>query len=100
MYTAAPINILGALLLPPAYMVGVIGLANYIYKRFVVGTKGEEYEDKRSMITAGASAVSKLVNNTVKGLYDTTYAIGTTLGNYFKSPSSSPAKPAEPHGGP
>jgi hypothetical protein len=94
LYTTGPIMAASAVLLPQQFMVGAVALANYIYRRFVVKPdKIEEYEDKRSLITAGASATSKLVKNLVYSPLQALYEISSSL--YKTTPK--PAAQLAPH---
>ena len=77
--SSALINIASALFLPQQYMVAAVALATYVFRRFVVGAKGEEETDKRSYFAAGATAIGKLFKNTMNGVNEIGYAIGNSL---------------------
>ena len=99
-----PLNLLSALFFSqPAYIVGAIGLANYLYRKFVVSKKEEEGKeiDKTPYLVAASNVSYKLARNTTKGLFDAVYAIGSSLGDLYKtSPKSTVPKqesaPAHP----
>ena len=95
--TVWPLNLLAALFLSqPAYIVGAMGVANYLFRRFVIGGKGEEYEDKTPYSVAASSVTYKLARNTVKGFYESVYAIGSSIGDLYKSsPRPAPQAPAQ-----
>ena len=76
-------------------MVGAIAVANYLYRRFIAGGKGEEQTDKTPYCVAAPSVVGKLVKNTANGLYDSVYAIGSGLRDpLYKTAPKPAAKPA------
>jgi len=93
----APLNILSALFLPQQYMVAAGAVTGFLFRRFVAGGKGEEQTDKTPYYAAAPNVAKKLVRNTTKGLYDSFYAIGSSIGDLYKS-SPKPAPP-EPAGG-
>ena len=98
--STAPILVASTLLLPQQFMVGALALANYVYRRFVIKPdKVEEYDDKISYPVAALSATSRLVRNTVKGIYESVYAIGRGINDLYKSSPQPAAKtaPATPH---
>ena len=95
----APINIASALFLPQSAFLYTLALATFLYRRFVVGGKGEEAADKTPYLVAAPRVVSKLVHNTSKGLTEAIYAFGKTFDSYMPSSKSAPkqeAKPASP----
>ncbi len=90
----APLNILSALFLPPQYMVGAIAAANYLFRRFAAGGKGEEQTDKTPYLVATSNVLGKLGRNTAKGLYDAAYGLGSGLRESYKSASKPAVAPA------
>ena len=81
----ATLNILSALFLPQKYMVGAVAVANFLFRRFVVGGKGEEETDKTPYSVAASNVTGRLLRNTTKGLYDTAYGIGSGFRNLYDS---------------
>ena len=73
-----------------------IGLANYLYRKFVVSKKEEEGKeiDKTPYLVAASNVSYKLARNTTKGLFDAVYAIGSSLGDLYKT-SPKPAAPKQ-----
>jgi len=47
-----------------------------------------------SYVSAGATASSKLVRNTTKGIYDSVYAIGSSISDLYKTKPAQSARPA------
>ena len=93
----APLNILSALFLPPQYMVGAIAVANYLFRRFAVGSKGEEHTDKTPYLVATSNVIGRLGRNTFKGLYDVASGLGNGIRNLYESaPKAAPAPAATP----
>jgi hypothetical protein len=87
MYTAVPINIASAILLPAQYMVAAIAGASYVFRRFVIGGEGKEHTDKTPYYKATANVTRKLLGNTAKGISDIGRAIYTSI------PKGSPTTP-------
>ncbi|GEM_PF-3254585 len=85
--TSWPIGYFPSLFLPQAYVVAAMGIAFYVYKKFVVGSKGEE-TDKTPYSVAAPNVSYKLLRNTSKGLYDATTALGSGISKLLYSPSS------------
>lgn len=81
-----PLNMTFALLLPQQYMVGAIAVASFIFRRFVVGGKRQEYEDKRPYLVAASSGIGKIFRNAYKVMHDTVYSLGSALSPYKYSP--------------
>ena len=75
----APLNILSALFLPQSYMVASVAVTGYLFRRFVAGGKGEEPTDKTPYLVALSTATTKLVRNTVYGIYEAIYGIGSAI---------------------
>ena len=96
LYTTGPIMAAASLLLPQQFMVTAIAVANYVYRKFVVGGKGEEQTDKTPYLVAAANVTAKLARNSIggfyKGLYDVGKSIGDAIGSYKSSPA--PSQPA------
>ena len=90
-----PINILSAMFLPQKYFLYTLALATFLFRRFVIKDKGEEQTDKTPYPVAALNVSYKLVRNTTKGLTDTIYAFGNTIGSYL-GPSKAAPKPAAP----
>lgn len=96
--TIWPLNLLATLFLSqPAYIVGAIGVANYLFRKYVIGGKGEEEKDKTPYSAAAANVSYKLAKTAVSPLH-ALYEIGSGL--YKSAPkqavSPKPAQPAEP----
>ena len=91
----APIYILSAMFLPQKYFLYTLALATFLFRRFVVGGKGEEQTDKTPYSVAAANVSGKLIRNTSKGLSDTIYAFGKTIDGYLV-PSKTAPKSAQP----
>lgn len=91
----APINILSAMFLPQQYFLYTLALATFLFRRFVVGGKGEEQTDKTPYPAAALNVSYKLIRNTSKGLTDTIYAFGRTIDSYL-GPSSVTPKITQP----
>ena len=93
--TVWPLNLLAALFLSqPAYIVGAIGVANYLFRKFVIGGKAES-TDKTPYYVAAPTVAAKLAKNTTKGLSEAIYAIGSSIGDLYNA-SPRPAAPAQP----
>ena len=90
----APLNILSALFVPQQYMVGAIAITSYLFRRFVAGGKGEEHTDKTPYLVAAPKVAHKLVKNTIKGLSEVIYAIGSSIGDLYKTKPAQSARPA------
>lgn len=97
-----PLNLLAALFLPPAYLVGAVGISNYLYRKIVVGTKEEPEKnpDKTPYLVAGSNALARGIQNVL-------YAGGSMLDGaadyarslYKSTPSAPPAPSPAPAGG-
>ena len=96
--TIWPLNLLAALFFTQsAYIVGTIGIANYLFRKFVVKGKEDEHTDNTSYYSAASNVVGKLVKNPIKGLYGAVGAIGNSVADLYKSspkPASAASTPA------
>lgn len=88
------IQLASALILPQSYVLGAVGLGSFVYRRFVIKAKGEEYQDKRSYPYVATGLVQKLVGNTAKGMYQSIGAIASGVGDAYKSLAAGSGKPA------
>ena len=99
--TSWPIAYFPSLFLPQAYVVTAMGLAFYVYRKFVVKNKDDsgKNEDKTPYSVAAPNVAKKLIRNTAKGLSETIYAIGSSIGDLYKtSPkTAAPSQPAAQH---
>lgn len=94
--TIWPLNLISTLFFTQqAYIVGAIGVANYLFRKFIIGG-AEEPTDKTPYHVAAPNVAYKLVRNTTKGLSEAIYAIVSTLGSYLTSPAKAPEKKPEP----
>lgn len=94
--TVWPLNLLAGLFLSnAAYIVGTIGVANYLFRKFIVKGKEEENSDKTPYSVAAPVVAGKLVRNTTYGLSEAVNAIGSSLGDLYKStPKAAAPAPA------
>ena len=96
--TIWPLNLVSALYFTqPAFIVGAIGVANYLFRKFVVKSQQDEAKDvdKTPYLVAAANVTTKLAKNTVGGFYTGLYDVGKSIGNAFGS-SYQPSAPAQP----
>jgi hypothetical protein len=95
----APINIVAAIFLPQQYLLYTLSLATYLFRRFVVGGKGEEYEDKRPFSVVVSGSIGKAAKNFYYGVPSAAYGLGNSVNDLlyriFKG-NHAPAKAAEP----
>jgi len=91
----APLNILSALFIPQQYLVAAAAVTGYLFRRFVAGGKGEEQTDKTPYPVAALNVSSKLARNTTKGFSEAIYAIGSSIGDLYKT-SPRPAATSQP----
>ncbi|MEK6968597.1 MAG: hypothetical protein AABX51_08280 [Nanoarchaeota archaeon] len=101
------IQLASALILPQSYVLGAVGLGSFVYRRFVIKAKGEEYQDKRAYLYVATGLVQKLVGNTARGVYQSIGAIASGVGDTYKSlasgseksaPAAAHPEPAAAHG--
>jgi len=96
LYTTGPIMAAASLLLPQQFMVTAIAVANYVFRKFVVGGKGEEQTDKTPYLAATSNVVGKLAKTVFYGVPQATYSIARTLGEKLYSTTTSPVKTPSP----
>lgn len=91
--TIWPLNLISTLFFTQqAYIVGAIGVANYLFRKFVIGGT-EKPTDKTPYHVAAPNVAYKLVRNTTKGLGEAIYAIGSSIGNLYKTKPAAAPKP-------
>ncbi|MEK6946460.1 MAG: hypothetical protein AABX32_02535 [Nanoarchaeota archaeon] len=96
-YLGIPV-LLNALLMPAALQVPGAALLTFAYKLLMSGKQKKEAKQKDEgpgYISSGFTGAHKLVRNTTKGIYDTVYAIGSSISDLYKS-SPKAAAPAHP----
>ncbi|MEK6968425.1 MAG: hypothetical protein AABX51_07400 [Nanoarchaeota archaeon] len=101
-YLGIPV-LLNALLMPAALQVPGAALLTFAYKLFMSrGQKKEKSKeetpedqkrDKTPYLVAAPRVAGKIVRNSVKGLYDSVYAIGSSISGLYKS-APKPTAPA------
>lgn len=89
-----PINLINIFFVPPALQIPVSALTSYFFALFGAPKKGEIPEekkrDKTPYLVAAPTVAAKFVRNSVKGLYDAAYAIGSGLRDLYQtSPKTS-----------
>ena len=98
--TSWPIAYFPSLFLPQSYVVTALGIAFYIYRKFVVGNKKEDEKDvdKTPYSAAASNVIGKLARNSVKGISDAASAMGSSLNDLYKSApkAAAPAPAAHP----
>ena len=96
--TVWPLNLLSTLFFSqPAYIVGAMGVANYLFRKFIVKGTVEEQTDKTPYFAAAPSVAGKLIRNPVKGMYEAVSAIGSSLSDlYISAPAATPKPAAQP----
>ena len=95
-----PFSLLNVFFAPASLQIPIAAALSFVYDRFTAH-KGEVTEDqkreKTPYLVAAPTAAAKLVRNSVKGLYDSVYAIGSSISDLYKSapksisPTTSPA---------
>jgi len=96
--SSALINIAASLFLPQTYMVGAVALASYVFRKFVVGGKGEEHKDKTPYLVAASNVTGKFFKNTIGRAYQSIGDLGSAVSDLYKSApkSTAPATPEAP----
>ena len=83
-----PFSLLNVFFAPASLQIPIAAALSFVYDRFTA-SKGEVTEDqkrdKTPYLAAAPTAAYKLVRNSVKGLYDTVYAIGSSVRDLYKS---------------
>src|SRR3989344_9108824 len=83
-----PFSLLNVFFAPAALQIPIAAALSFVYDRFTAH-KGEVTEDqkreKTPYLVAAPTAAAKLVRNSVKGLYDSVYAIGSSISDLYKS---------------
>ena len=79
---------------PAAWQIPISAAISYVFDRFAAPPKEEIPEhlkrDKTPYYVAVPNVAYKFVRNSVKGLYDTVYAIGSSVRDLYR-PSPKPA---------
>ena len=83
-----PFSLLNVFFAPAALQIPIAATLSFVYDRFTAHkgeVKEDQKRDKTPYLAAAPGAVSKLVRNSVKGLYDSVYAIGSSVADLYKS---------------
>ncbi len=88
-----PFSLMNLFFAPSWLQIPISAVISYVFDRFAAPPKEEIPEhlkrEKTSYLVAAPNAAYKLVRNSVKGLYDSVYAIGNSIGDLYKSASKS-----------
>ena len=95
-----PFSLLNVFFSSAALQIPIAAALSFVYDRFTAPPKTEITEDqkreKTPYLVAAPAAAAKLVRNSVKGVYDSVYAIGSGISDFYKSmtrPGSTPPAP-------
>lgn len=84
-----PISLLNVFFAPAYLQVPISALLGYVFALFGAPKKGEipehQKREKTPYYVAIPSVATKFVRNSVKGLYDSVYAIGSGIRDFYKS---------------
>ena len=98
-----PLNLFAALYFTqPAFIVGAIGIANYLFRKFVIKSPEEERKDldKTPYLVAASSAAGKGFRNVFYGIPQASYAMVSSLGSKLDDITNHGVKPAPNAAGP
>ena len=89
-----PFSLLNVFFAPASLQIPIAAALSFVYDRFTAH-KGEITEDqkrdKTPYLVAAPTAAAKLVRNSVKGLSDAVYALGSSIGELYKTSPKSAA---------
>ena len=92
-----PFSLMNIFFAPSFLQIPISAAISYVFDRFAAPPAEEIPEhlkkDKTPYLAAASSAAYKLARNSVKGIYDSVYAIGSSIKDLYKS-SPRPAAPA------
>lgn len=98
-----PFSLMNIFFAPSYLQIPISAAISYVFDRFAAPPKTEipedQKRDKTPYLVAAPTAAAKLVRNSVKGMYDAVYAIGSSISDIYKSAAktTTPTQPAPAH---